>query len=141
MRAAPFVPPHKPMEVAVAAIWAEVLRVERVGVDDEFETLGGDSILVVELLSRLREAFHARVDRVDFLKASTVAQQALLLQPPTPDEVAGELVLPPLPDQEEVTDDVQLRKPPARRNPLRSWASAVHRGIRRVLGDRRSPLL
>ncbi len=43
-------------EEALARIWAEVLRVERVGVNDDFFELGGDSILSIQVVARAAEA-------------------------------------------------------------------------------------
>jgi len=40
-REAPYVPPRDPVEVSLAAIWAEVLGVERVGIDDDFLASAG----------------------------------------------------------------------------------------------------
>jgi amino acid adenylation domain-containing protein/non-ribosomal peptide synthase protein (TIGR01720 family) len=51
-----YVAPRTPAEQALAAIWAEVLRLERVGVDDGFFELGGDSILCIQVVSRARRA-------------------------------------------------------------------------------------
>ncbi len=47
--AQPYVEPTTPVEEALALIWAQVLRVERVGVHDNFFALGGDSILSVQV--------------------------------------------------------------------------------------------
>ncbi|HYR10943.1 MAG TPA: amino acid adenylation domain-containing protein, partial [Longimicrobium sp.] len=46
--------PRTDVETALAAIWAEVLRVDRVGVDDSFFRLGGDSILCIQVVTRAR---------------------------------------------------------------------------------------
>jgi amino acid adenylation domain-containing protein len=43
------------VEEVLASLWAAVLRVERVGVDDNFFQLGGDSILSIEVLARCRQ--------------------------------------------------------------------------------------
>lgn len=51
-----FVAPVTPMEKTLAAIWAEVLRVQRVGVHDNFFELGGDSILTIQIISRANRA-------------------------------------------------------------------------------------
>ena len=48
--------PRTPAEAALATIWAEVLRVDRVGVDDGFFELGGDSIQTLQIVSRARAA-------------------------------------------------------------------------------------
>ena len=49
-----FRPPVTPEECCLAAIWQEVLRVERVGVDDNFFDLGGDSLLSVQVVLKAR---------------------------------------------------------------------------------------
>ncbi|WP_436498500.1 non-ribosomal peptide synthase/polyketide synthase [Actinokineospora sp. HUAS TT18] len=54
---ATFVAPRTEAERTVAAAWADVLGVPRVGVEDNFFALGGDSILSIGVVSRLRAAF------------------------------------------------------------------------------------
>ena len=56
-----FTAPRTPAEKQVAAIWAEVLRVPRVGVDDSFFDLGGHSLLATRMVSRVRDAFRRDV--------------------------------------------------------------------------------
>jgi hypothetical protein len=56
--AAEFAAPQTPAEQALAAIWAEVLGVERVGRADNFFALGGHSLLATQVASRLRHALH-----------------------------------------------------------------------------------
>jgi amino acid adenylation domain-containing protein/non-ribosomal peptide synthase protein (TIGR01720 family) len=51
-----FVAPRTPVEQTLADIWADVLGVERVGVDDDFFELGGDSILSIQVVFRTRRA-------------------------------------------------------------------------------------
>jgi amino acid adenylation domain-containing protein len=58
---APFVAPRTPGEKSLAAIWREILGVERIGVHDHFFDLGGHSLLAMQLLSRVREAFGVEV--------------------------------------------------------------------------------
>ena len=51
-----FVAPSSPAERQLAAIWSQVLRIERVGVHDNFFQLGGDSILSLQIVSRANRA-------------------------------------------------------------------------------------
>jgi amino acid adenylation domain-containing protein len=47
-----FTPPRTPTETTLARVWAEVLKVERVGIHDNFFALGGDSIVSIQVISR-----------------------------------------------------------------------------------------
>ncbi|WP_338460410.1 non-ribosomal peptide synthase/polyketide synthase [Azotobacter vinelandii DJ] len=51
-----YVAPASELEQRIAAIWAEVLKVERVGLTDNFFELGGDSIVSIQVVSRARQA-------------------------------------------------------------------------------------
>ncbi len=54
---ADYVAPRSPLEEAVAAIWAQVLRVPRVGVEDDFFALGGHSLLATQVVAQVRSDF------------------------------------------------------------------------------------
>ena len=70
-----YVAPRTEVEEKLAAIWAEVLGVERVGVNDNFFDLGGDSILGVQIISRAMDAGIQLIPRQIF-QHQTVAKLA-----------------------------------------------------------------
>jgi acyl carrier protein len=49
------------IEIALAQIWAEVLRLERVGRQDHFFELGGHSLLATQVISRARHKFDLHI--------------------------------------------------------------------------------
>ena len=68
----PHVPPRTPIEATVAALWADLLGVERVGVHDNFFDLGGHSLLTTQLVSRLRDSYQVEVPLQTFFEEPTV---------------------------------------------------------------------
>jgi amino acid adenylation domain-containing protein len=75
----PFVAPRSPAERTVAAVWSELLGVDRVGVDDDFFQLGGSSLLITRLAGRLRAHWHVDIPVREFYSSATVAAQARLI--------------------------------------------------------------
>ncbi|MFF2744146.1 non-ribosomal peptide synthase/polyketide synthase [Kitasatospora sp. NPDC058048] len=75
-RTTPYVAPRPGTEQRLAAIWAEVLGVERVGARDNFFALGGDSILSIQIVSRARAAGLALTTK-DVFRYQNVAELAL----------------------------------------------------------------
>jgi hypothetical protein len=71
--ASAYTAPRTPPERELAAIWADVLGVPRVGVYDNFFGLGGDSILSIQVVSRAREA-GLRVTAKDIFQYQNIAE-------------------------------------------------------------------
>ncbi|MGH3782221.1 MAG: condensation domain-containing protein, partial [Pseudonocardiaceae bacterium] len=71
--------PRTATEQVLADIWADVLGVERVGVEDNFFELGGDSILSIQVISRVRVAFGVEVSPRSLFVNPTVAGLAGVL--------------------------------------------------------------
>ncbi|WP_432778859.1 amino acid adenylation domain-containing protein [Burkholderia gladioli pv. alliicola] len=68
--------PQGDTEQTIAALWAELLGVERVGRHDNFFALGGHSLLATRMLARLRESFGHDVSIRTLFEAPTVSQLA-----------------------------------------------------------------
>ncbi|MET0399299.1 MAG: phosphopantetheine-binding protein, partial [Longimicrobiaceae bacterium] len=74
-----YVAPRTETELRLAEIWAAVLRVERVGIGDDFFALGGHSLLAMRLASRVRQAFGAELPLRAVFERPTVGGMAALL--------------------------------------------------------------
>ncbi len=94
-----YVAPRTPAEEIVAGIWAALLRRDRVGAEDDFFDLGGDSLLATQVVSRVRAAFEVEFPLRRFFEGSTVAALAAAvedllvekLEAMSEEEVAGRL--------------------------------------------------
>ncbi|MEA2601550.1 MAG: hypothetical protein QOF89_2542, partial [Acidobacteriota bacterium] len=75
-RAGEYVAPRNPLEELLAALWRDSLKVERVGIDDDFFALGGNSITGAVLINRLQETLGEIVHVVVLFDAPTVAKMA-----------------------------------------------------------------
>ena len=73
-------PPQSQEETALCAMFAEVLRREHVGVEDDFFAIGGDSLSAMRLVGRVCNGFGVALSLRDFYSASTVSDLAGLIQ-------------------------------------------------------------
>ncbi len=92
-----YVAPRTPTEELLASIWAEVLKVDRVGIHDNFFALGGHSLLATQMISRLKE--QGRVDvplraLFNFPTVSALAQHAegIMVRRPSDDDSSMETI-------------------------------------------------
>jgi amino acid adenylation domain-containing protein/non-ribosomal peptide synthase protein (TIGR01720 family) len=70
---ADYVPPRNPSEELLATIWADVLKLDRVSIHDNFFDIGGHSLLATQVVSRLRSAFGVDVPVRALFETPTVA--------------------------------------------------------------------
>ncbi|MFI0487357.1 amino acid adenylation domain-containing protein [Actinomadura sp. 9N215] len=83
-------PPRTPTERTIAAIWAEVLGLDRVGIHDNFFELGGHSILATKVVARIRSDLRTGPLLADLFDSPTVAGLASAIddsvgtEPPPP---------------------------------------------------------
>jgi acyl carrier protein len=78
-----YLAPRTATERALSRIWADVLAVDQVGVDDDFFALGGDSLLCLRVTARLRADFGAALPPRALFDNPTVGALALMLEHPT----------------------------------------------------------
>ncbi|HYN20668.1 MAG TPA: amino acid adenylation domain-containing protein, partial [Thermoanaerobaculia bacterium] len=88
---ADLVPPRNAVEEAVVRIWQQVLQRDRVSIHDNFFDVGGQSLLLLQVHTRLRETFQRDLSILDLFQHPTVSSIAGLLtrQGPEPDPLAG----------------------------------------------------
>jgi acyl carrier protein len=75
-----FVAPHTSVEQALAALWAEVLGLEQIGIHDNFFTLGGHSLLATRVIARVREQFQVELPVHILFEEPTVAHVAVAIE-------------------------------------------------------------
>src|SRR5262249_14873306 len=83
-------PPVGEIETWLARIWADLLKLERVGRNDNFFELGGHSLLAVQLLSRVRQILDLEVPIVDLFAHPVLADLALAV------EQSSQVKIPPI---------------------------------------------
>jgi aryl carrier-like protein len=71
--------PQGETETALAAIWADVLKLDRVGCNDNFFEIGGHSLLAMQLINRIRVTLGADVQLRDIFAANTIKDMATVL--------------------------------------------------------------
>lgn len=88
-RTAAYVAPATEVETALAAIWSEVLGVERVGTQDDFFELGGHSLLAARVTARVRRDYGVEYSLGSFLRQPTVAAAARAIEELLLAEISG----------------------------------------------------
>ncbi|MDD1157452.1 amino acid adenylation domain-containing protein, partial [Pseudomonas sp. TNT2022 ID291] len=89
--------PQTELECQVAAVWAQLLGVEQVGLDDDFFSLGGHSLLATQLIARVREQLGVEVELKSVFTATRLdafcdqVQTAKTAHSPLQDELAKSL--------------------------------------------------
>ncbi|MCS6806445.1 MAG: amino acid adenylation domain-containing protein [Blastocatellia bacterium] len=106
-RAKSYVAPRTPLEATLQTIWSEVLKVDRIGIHDNFFTLGGHSLLVVQVVYRMQEVLQRDIPVSILFDAPTIAESAAVIEslntieasptlaPMTVTELTSEAVLDP----------------------------------------------
>jgi acyl-CoA synthetase (AMP-forming)/AMP-acid ligase II len=97
-----FVPPSNSVEELLAGLWTEVLKLEQVGICDNFFMLGGDSLLATQLVARVRAAFQVELPLPTIFREPTLSGQALVIE----DMVISEIEAMSEEDIQRLTDNL-----------------------------------
>jgi len=83
-----YVMPRSDGERRIAGVWEELLGIERIGIHDNFFDLGGNSLMAIRVISRLKTELGVDVSEVSIFEGPTVASLAKIVMPEGGQEVA-----------------------------------------------------
>jgi len=96
-----FIAPRTPAEKSLASIWTKLLGINRIGINDNYFELGGDSLLATQLASQVRSVFEVELPLVELFRHPTLAEMAASIEETIieqmeeiSDEEAEQLLLP-----------------------------------------------
>jgi acyl-CoA synthetase (AMP-forming)/AMP-acid ligase II len=75
-----YVAPASAIEMALCNLWKEVLHVDPVGIQDNFFANGGDSLLAMQLLARIRSIFQIELPLGSIFREPTISEQAFMVE-------------------------------------------------------------
>jgi acyl transferase domain-containing protein len=75
----PYIAPSNDREKTIAGIWRDALGVDRVGVDDSFFELGGDSMIALQVISRLSQEFELEIPVAGLYEGLTIRALDVML--------------------------------------------------------------
>ena len=100
-----YVAPRSSLEQKLAEIWSEVLRLERVGIHQNFFDVGGHSLLATQLISRLQDAFQVKLSLRSFFIAPTLAELAITIGQARAEQVEDEEIERILAELEQLSEE------------------------------------
>ncbi|MCW7539366.1 amino acid adenylation domain-containing protein [Aquabacterium sp. A7-Y] len=99
--------PRNDIERALAAVWCELLQLDRVGIEDDFFALGGHSLLATQAVARMRGVTGAALGIADLYQGPTIAQLAAQVAAIS----AGEPAADPLAAMTQLLDELEQETP------------------------------
>jgi len=75
-----YIPPGSPLEKKLKQLWEEILGIEKIGIDSHFFELGGNSLNVMSLISKIHKEFDIRIPLGDIFNNPTIKQQAGIIK-------------------------------------------------------------
>jgi acyl transferase domain-containing protein len=77
----PYAAPRDEMEETIAGIWQEAFGIDKLGIDDNFFDLAGNSLLAIQIVTRIAAAFEVELTIATLLEAPTIAELAGRIAP------------------------------------------------------------
>ncbi|KTD11238.1 amino acid adenylation domain-containing protein/thioester reductase domain-containing protein [Legionella jamestowniensis DSM 19215] len=77
---AEYVAPHTPIEKEIERIWCELFGLDQVGIHDSFFDLGGHSLMVTQMVLKMKDQLHYDLPLQQFLEKPTIAYLAQLIE-------------------------------------------------------------
>src|SRR5271154_1433946 len=71
-----YIPFQTPLQEVLLSVWTHILGMEKIGIEDDFFELGGDSVLATQIVSRLREMFRMDLPLIVLFDAPTIEKLA-----------------------------------------------------------------
>ncbi|BDA68747.1 beta-ketoacyl synthase [Calothrix sp. PCC 7716] len=107
----PYVAPKNEIEQKIAVIWQELIGTEQVGVYDNFFELGGDSLLMVQVRSKLQVAFSCNISTAELFEYPTISTLSEYFSRQNNEQPAFELAHERAKKQEAaIVEEMQLMK-------------------------------
>jgi len=75
-----FIEPRTPAEKKLASIWSRLIGINRIGINDNYFELGGDSLLATQLVSQVRNVFEVELPLVELFRHPTLAEMATSIE-------------------------------------------------------------
>jgi amino acid adenylation domain-containing protein/non-ribosomal peptide synthase protein (TIGR01720 family) len=94
-----FIAPRNPIEEKLAVIWAELLALEQIGVNDNFFHLGGHSLIATQMLSRVREVFQVELSFHQIFENPSIGSLAQLITQGHPEQQWQRLAIERIPHE------------------------------------------
>ncbi|WP_034888377.1 non-ribosomal peptide synthetase [Gillisia sp. Hel_I_29] len=87
-----FIAPRNGTEKQIAEIWENLLKHKGISIQDNFFSLGGDSIVIIQVVNKLKQIFNREIDIQRFYQSPTIEELALYLNEEGNDnEILGDL--------------------------------------------------
>ncbi len=103
-----FAAPRTETEEKLAAIWQEVLEIDRIGVTDNFIEVGGHSLLVITIISRIHQEFGVELELRDVFDHPTIRELAHLVDSSAASEFVAIKPAPEMPHYPATAEQVRM---------------------------------